>query len=143
MTEKRYVAPEGMLKAAIDAQWNESGAHPSARKILAAEEAVKSCVKAGLEAALRWLSENPIVPTDGETKRIWRDTGLCNEVDDSELQCIAAEWQRRMFLAPEPEVSEEIKDLLLPNIECGFFKPEVVNERMIECYRRGQKAGAK
>jgi hypothetical protein len=37
-------------------------------------------------------------------------------------------------------VPEAIKDLLLPNIESGFFKPEVVNERMAECYRRGQQS---
>ena len=47
---------------------------------------------------------------------------------------------------PEPEVPEEIADLLLPiAVESGFFKPEVVNERIIEAERRGfirgQKAG--
>lgn len=49
-------------------------------------------------------------------------------------------WPRRIV---EPEVPEQIKDLLLVDIREGFFKPEVINERMAECYRRGQKAGAK
>ena len=58
-----------------------------------------------------------------------------------------ASWIGRMYLAePEPEVPKEIKDLLLPiAVESGFFKPEVVNERIIEAERRGfirgQKAG--
>jgi hypothetical protein len=49
-------------------------------------------------------------------------------------------WPRRIV---EPEVPEQIKDLLLVDIREGFFKPEVINERMAECYRRGQKEGAK
>lgn len=40
----------------------------------------------------------------------------------------------------EAEVLEEIKDLILPDIESGFFKPEVSNQRLIEAYRRGLKA---
>jgi hypothetical protein len=86
------------------------------------------------------LAENPIVPTDGMI-------GLCDssaiEVEGDIKQFIM-EFQRRMFREPEPEpepeVPEEIKDLLLPNIESGFFKPEVLNARLAEAFRRGQKS---
>ena len=40
-----------------------------------------------------------------------------------------------------PKVPEKIKDLLLPDIESGFFKPEVVNERMAESFSRGYDEG--
>ena len=90
MSETKIQVPEGMLKA-----------------IRGRYVGNDNCGRYILEAALRWLSENPIVPTDGEAKAIWRDTGLCNEVDDDELRCIVVEWQRRMFLAPDgPDVSQ-------------------------------------
>ena len=95
-----------------------------------------------LSAALRWLSENPIVPTDGEAKEIWRDTGLCNEVDDDELRCIVVEWQRRMFLAPEPEVPSEIRDIdAWLTVYLGSH-PEIENIRrnFLLTFRRGQQS---
>jgi hypothetical protein len=50
-------------------------------------------------------------------------------------------WVRRMYLTPEPEVPEEIKDLLLTrgcHKDIEPFKDEL-NLRMAECFRRGQK----
>jgi hypothetical protein len=46
-----------------------------------------------LEPALRWLAENPIVPTEKQ----WRDMPPQDTVAGH-----IAEWQRRMFLAPTP-----------------------------------------
>ncbi len=44
------------------------------------------------------------------------------------------QWQIRMFFSQEPEIPEEIKDLLWDNINV------MANERIIEAFRRG-KAG--
>ena len=98
-----------------------------------------------LEAFIRWQSENPQVPTT-EWLDEFNRVGEIKPFKDFRGAMIAA-WIGRMYLAePEPEVPKEIKDLLLPiAVESGFFKPEVVNERIIEAERRGfirgQKAG--
>lgn len=80
MSEKRYVVPEGMLKAVKEAQG--ISAYPT---------------QAVLEAAIRWQSENPVVPTVKQAQEVWDDCsrGACFRSD-----CLT-EWQRRMYLAPE------------------------------------------
>ena len=47
---------------------------------------------------------------------------------------------RRLYLAPEPEVREEIKDLFITG---GGFAEDRYNVNLVEAYRRGQKAGSK
>ena len=125
VSETKIQVPEGMLKA-----------------IRGRYVGNDNCGRYILEAALCWLSENPIVPTDGEAKAIWRDTGLCNEVDDDELRCIVVEWQRRMFLAPEPEVPSEIRDIdAWITVYLGSH-PEIENIRrnFLLTFRRGQQS---
>jgi hypothetical protein len=82
-----------------------------------------------LEAALRWLSEHPIVPsTDdiGSMQDLLNGYGIA---DWGPILC--AEWQRRMLLAPEPEVPEEISDLIRGRED---------DDLIIEAYRRGQNS---
>ncbi len=43
---------------------------------------------------------------------------------------------------PEPEVPEEIKDLLMIPV-IGQVNGEQVNDQIMKAYRRGQKAGEK
>lgn len=124
--------PEGMLKAALkpfpDNQW-------------AIRE--ESRMRLHLEAALRWLSENPIVPTSKDLEKIAHNGRFTGEPSASSW-CI--EWQRRMFLV-EPEVPEEIKDLLHPTKwqdaagQSGptLINPELANEHIIEAFRRGRE----
>lgn len=59
-----------------------------------------------LEAALRALAENPIVPTEEQMQEIVRSmpVGL-GSVRATEFRY--AEWQRIMFLEPAEKVSEE------------------------------------
>ena len=57
------------------------------------------------------------------------------------MRATIVEWQRREYDSPPEPIN--IEDLLLPNIESGFFKPEILNERLHEAFRRGQKAGPK
>ena len=129
----KYVVPEAGLKAACDeiCELGTGSGREVTRKVL--------------EAFIRWQSENPQVPTT-EWLDEFNRVGEIKPFKDFRGAMIAA-WIGRMYLAePEPEVPKEIKDLLLPiAVESGFFKPEVVNERIIEAERRGfirgQKAG--
>ncbi len=80
--------PKGMLEAALDAP---------------IDEARESQTYAVLEAALRWLSENPIVPTDAQIEEMKIKLVPVHP----HWSNIVAEWQRRMFLAPDgPDVSQ-------------------------------------
>lgn len=63
-------------------------------------------VKGVLEAALRWLSENPILPT---AEQLYSTIGklpvaMCDIVWTERDRAMIAEWQRIMFLALEPEL---------------------------------------
>lgn len=120
---KRIVVPEGMLKVALDS-WSVSGRvqlHPN----------TIASIGASLEAALLWLSENPIVPTEEQWKAMNNERQWPDSV--GRRQWLVAEWQRRMFLAPEPEVPEEIADLLVG------VHPDVA-PIALEAYRRGQRS---
>ena len=131
--------PEDMLHAALlaaGAQYgfdlNSVGPH------------IEKDVKVAVEAVLRWLSENPIVPSEVQAR------ALVSDGDPYEWPLVqegATEWQRRMFVAPEPEVPEEtlLEDLLIKPC-CDKSKmttyvghPEH-NEHVLEAYRRGQNS---
>lgn len=124
--ENKYVVPEGMMSAGMT-----SGAgcgDYSCNLILA--------------TALRWLSENPIVPTDAFLQEMLRKPFFRNgDWTDPQVFRFCEEWQRRMFLAPKPTVPEEIKDLLHTRFP---ETPEIVHESIhayiLEAFRRGQKA---
>lgn len=92
-----------------------------------------------LYAALRWLSENPIVPTEEQCKDIER-TGPSRGMDCySWIHMAAVEWQRRMFLAPDPD--EPIRDLLCEHAADGCVTRH--NQNVREAYRRGRKEAKK
>lgn len=67
-----------------------------------------------LEAALRWMSENPIVPTVADALTLLQERVASGHLSNKEycaipattIRCVIREWQRRMFLAPEPGVTE-------------------------------------
>lgn len=130
MSDKKIVVPQGMRKAVINA-------------------GVFATTDEQLEAALCWLSENPIVPTMAQYDAIG------DEMTRAGYQFtpwnFAIAWQRRMFLAPEPMVPEAVKDLLCPDLGRETFTGEVyqashwlstndaeVNRRILEAFRRGQ-----
>jgi hypothetical protein len=60
----------------------------------ASHEAIRRC----LAAALSWLSDNPMVPTDEQFAT------LCD--DQMNVKQRVVEWQRRMFLAPEQKYKD-------------------------------------
>jgi hypothetical protein len=105
----KYIVPEGMLKAAV-----RVGPH-----------GCESEIKRIIEAALLWLSENPIVPTpdqmDGCCDDIKGAKSLMMNVHEIAIHC-SVEWQRRMFVAPEPETTMlgRSKDEWIQHIETLF-----------------------
>jgi hypothetical protein len=80
-------------------------------------EATTKCI----EAALRWLSENPIVPTTGDVLGLLQERVLSGRLSEEEycgipattIKCVMREWQRRMFLAPEPVFDATLGGALL------------------------------
>lgn len=76
-------------------------------------------LEASLEAALRWLSENPIVPTKKQLENLWYESQ--GKGPEGTIEHCIAEWQRRMFLAPEPEKAA-IKQC--PKCGCDVFLRE-------------------
>ena len=121
MNEKKIVLPEGMLKAAMDDIGERRGTYGG------------RIIEGALEAALRWLSDHPIIPTDTQMQALWDDSVGAGPFGTAKFA--AVNWQRRMFLASEPEVPEEIKDLMLVGVN-----EEVSNKNIIEAFRRGKQA---
>ena len=144
MNEKKIVVPEGMLQEASDA-------HRRLGKMGAQILTV-------LEAALRWLSENPIVPSEEQLSELW-NSGLIdwNNFKWRDIPTLWCEIQRRMFLAPEPEVPECRQEVfgnkhgttVAVVCSCGFATTYTALsehigmahfQKMHEAYRRGKDA---
>lgn len=127
MAEQRIVVPDGMLEAAIDGLQPSLGLMHDTSKVL--------------ERALRWRSENPVVPTDehmnamvsAAVSKFGIDWQRMNEWERARELC--TEFQRRMFLAPE--VPEEIREFIFPDT------PPDVKERIVEAFHRGLAGSGK
>jgi len=79
-----------------------------------------------------WKGEKVLVCGEGDVI-VRRGEGMVEFARPEELTPLECE--------DKSEAPEHIEDLLLVDIQEGFFKPEVVNERLHEAFRRGQKAG--
>ena len=128
MSEMKIKVPEGMLEAVYEKR-SRTFCITDAQNI-----------KVALEAALRWLSENPIGPTMEQAMAL-RDLAISTSHGYGQVQptmasevAVVVEWQRRMFLAPESEYIGEEK---LENF-CGRFQR--IDEAVREAYRRGQQS---
>ena len=131
VVDKKYVVPEGMMKAAYEQHF----------------PAHETWVNEVLKFVCWWLSENPILP---EPKTFFAEAwkAYCALEDRDELpegytftRFSMERWQRRMFLAPEPEIPEDVKDLLEIWIDPSC--PEVAtekNRKIIEAYKRGRNS---
>lgn len=88
MEDKKIVVPEGMLKAALGGI--DMARNSSAEKVY--------WVKQGLEAALLWLSDNPMIPSGGQDNELLRRWEREKQFRaGSGLAFGAIEWQRLMF----------------------------------------------
>jgi hypothetical protein len=135
MSEKRYILPAGMFAAFMcgyNICWTSYDGDERNKHF--------TCMEAGVKAVLRFLAENPIVPTEEQVERIHNeepvDAGSPTNV--WQIRNYIKVWQWRMFLAPEPQVPKEIEDLLCAKSDT-FNKH--FDDRIIEAFRRGQKAG--
>ena len=106
MSETKIKIPEGMLEAAA-MELSDVGFR---------SDVIAYDVKRMLKAALRWLSENPIVPTDAQIEEMKIKLVPVHP----HWSNIVAEWQRRMFLAPEPEAPMTCRSC---NASTRDFKP--------------------
>jgi hypothetical protein len=123
--EKKYVVPEGMLRA-VDEEF------PSVGKA--------SEVERGLLAAIRWLDGelNKITKKRETVGDFMRSPFLADSYQDNGYN-LAIRDIRRMFLAPEPEVPEAVKSLLCNEGADAIQTPrDIYNWNIIEAYRRGQ-----
>ena len=134
-TTSEIHVPKGMLRAACRA-------YPDPDFDYVSEDSFGVFTRPVLEKALRWLSENPIVPTQKQADELWK-IAIEQNPDKNETTHAAKnmviEWQRRMFVAPELEVPEAVKDLLsgYADIDQHWKKAD---ENIIEAYHRGQSA---
>ena len=122
---REIVVPEGMLKSVYYSEGYE----------LELRREREPDIERIVEATLRWLSENPIVPT------VEQSSEMMEKFPVNTTRNVCVEWQRRMFLSPESEVPESIKDLIF-NLKFTA-NPEVANNAILEAYRRGQRSVAK
>lgn len=85
-----------------------------------------------LEAALQWLADHPIVPTDAQWEELSASAPLNSR--NMSYKWVVAEWQRRMFLVPEPP--NGVEDLLWGQGHWGVSH----NHLILEAFRRGQQS---
>ena len=128
MSERMIKVPEGMMEAA--------------RLVTQNDEWITKTI---LQAALLWLSENPIVPTEQQwdeccaavSRRYTESVGPSHSFRHAE---ITAEFQRRMFLASEVDqrragivaILSEVENLVhLWNEKGDAFDVEDVASRII------------
>jgi hypothetical protein len=132
---ERYVVPEGMLKAGVEAI--ETKGRGQYASVSGSDPQIRSDAKVALEAALRWLDNelDKIIKKRETVDVVMRSPSLADYYVDNGYN-LAIIDVRHIFLAPEPEVPEEIADLLK---NAPPYYPN--NEMVIEAYRRGQKAG--
>ena len=132
MTERKNIAiPQGMLEAVV-------AASPQADR--PNREFAREFYRPMLEAALGWLAGNPIEPTQEQSRKLHADVPQGLLVDEVP-SWHATEWQRRMFLAPDPasggdeQIHKDLADLVRP--EVGLV------EALNAAYRRGAEAGSR
>ena len=113
MNEKKYVVPARMLEAALQASGMPSTGH------------YEEMVRLVLEAALRWLSDNP-----PEISRLW--VNEARKYSDGHPFPEYRYMFKTAFLAPE--IPEAIKDLV-EGMSWNSSTPEAI----IEAYRRGKE----
>lgn len=90
-----------------------------------------------LEAALEWLADNPIIPSDLEAAKLMQDAyDIGWKRPFSGLDYVtfyAAEWQKRMFLEPEYMIGSE-------TIGQFCVRHQTIETAVKEAYELGRKS---
>ena len=116
MSKKKIVVPKEMMKAVETVVEGELSCGGNGKTV-----AIVST-----KTALRWLSENPIVPTVEQLRVLRYATADADWQTDFSQRCInlMEEWQRQMFDAPEPEVSPIVAKVALALQGCTLTPGE-------------------
>ena len=127
----KIVVPEGMLKASVETMVDNPVDYTGIRNL---KKDITKSVSIGLEAALRWLSENPQVPTDEQIDEMIDSYSDIAGTPGATKRLIA-EWQRRMFFAQESEVPEKVNGNLI-GYGVGYLGRPVKlwNGHVADCY---------
>lgn len=147
MSDKKYVVPEGGLKAAFDAVSSSNGTF--LERYALDHIKVKPMVEKALEAFIAWQSENPILPTRDQAFEILQRFKVeSNGCHSFRIADALVEWQQIMYLTPEPEVPKSVFDTLYargtvdgPGCTCVMVEDAV--KALREAYRLGQQASSK
>lgn len=108
MSERKILVPRGMLDAALPYCNNQ--------------------MHSALEAALLWLSENPIVPNVKQKQQLAKDAGY------DPWHAGIVEWQRRMFFEPEPE------HIGVETLDEFCSRHRTIGTAALEAYRLGKES---
>lgn len=138
---KKILVPEGMFRFALHKFENYWENKPSAWN---ASQDKPEIVFQILVESLRYLSENPIVPTAEQKHYLlmhFSPMGVSNWDQAMWFNFIAdctVEWQKRMFLAPSDvaRVDAAIPDLLID--APTHITVSIANNNIREAYRRGR-----
>lgn len=132
MSDRKYVVPEGMVNAAIESAMGTAGM------------SLRSGTESILAGALKWLAENPITPTNEEFIRLSKDLLTPEDAKNGNIvsaSVLMAEWQRRMFLEPEPEIPDEVDDLIWDmDTPRSSMQDARHNRQIVEAFKRGLKS---
>lgn len=136
MIDKKIIPPDDMIEAALNAlakKWATD-----------MDDSVKRIHRWNIEcvliAALTWLSENPIVPSSEMVQKIYGQMRIPGDRDS--IRYGASQFQRYIFLAPEPVKPKELDDLYAEEQPYVLtINRSQYNVDLIEAFRRGQKAG--
>ena len=87
-----------------------------------------------LAAALLWLAENPIVPSDEQIWEAAKSFGVSYKVNYSVTRQFFSNWQQIMFLRKEDALPDEVKKLL-------YDIGDESNKRILAAYKLGKSEG--
>jgi hypothetical protein len=125
MSNAEYEVPDGMYLAAKNA------ARSSLRQGL-----VDTAIDVAVEAAIRWLAENPIVPSNEQADQLWHHPKTLSG-DEHYAKAMARQWQQMMFLKRDT-TPEDLKALLI-KAEKFLIGVEFANDHIRQAYELGRK----
>jgi hypothetical protein len=101
----------------------------------------ESYVAEALEAALLWITENPLVVRDtdlSEMRRKWDSRPLQSGLHSVYEQFVADEIQRRVFLAPEPEPAPDLIAIANKLTANPNWRSADLYHALLEAFRLGE-----
>jgi hypothetical protein len=134
MPENKYVIPDGM--------WNAARLAMTGGVYLEVNSQAEDTLRKVLHAAIWWLVENPIVPDEKQVEDMRHGYEMQASFGVTPIWAYAPiEWQRRMFLAPEPKMHPKLEMLINECQEAGWEKQHIETLRYVfnDAYQRGKE----